>query len=596
MIYLDQALEMLNQGKLPYSPANAAKVRGSVNKCAKLIGYNCPLSRIPSDPKLFEERWRFYKENKIAPEGFTFFGSFETWYSNVKSLMDHVSGERKKRDQLRKRIDDWTIVEEKVSDLIRPFKAGLGIRQEDLLSIKCLRNIAREHDCQPSRLTPAELQTWLKNLPSGQKKSVRKAAKLLDHLHSIEHDIPDEILPAKIGIIAPVTKRRVTPIWPAKIAQAIAEMKEDKRTGKLHLSECKYLKDRSELRDRYKTSCKETTIRSYGISIDWFFSCMVELGRLDLETDPDPVTFANYDDIFEAFETEVSGGFYWQKLARTTIRKNAKATFDFLSRYNPALKYEQKGFFQNRFFQNWETMTEDNQKFCRELIESDEKKLTFFSLARLCYEQAVPLVENYDSLPYNMKPQAVDWALGTALAAVLTFLPLRADTAIQLTCEGPDAHVFFPAKSNHIHFAIPPTIVKNNNKIVGKIKQRGQTDPRKILEWWLRSGRPLLMERLKSPDQTLLFGGAGYDRIKKAWRFSTASVGLYMCLQQVRHSIASILWNEPNFDLKAIATLLGDTETTVAKTYAFLDKKVQFERAQTGMDDVNAALEKRHTL
>ena len=56
---LQQAVEILDAGELPYSPANAAKVRGSARKCAKLAGYNCDLSRIPVDPNAFVARWRF---------------------------------------------------------------------------------------------------------------------------------------------------------------------------------------------------------------------------------------------------------------------------------------------------------------------------------------------------------------------------------------------------------------------------------------------------------------------------------------------------------------------------------------------------------
>lgn len=65
-----------------------------------------------------------------------------------------------------------------------------------------------------------------------------------------------------------------------------------------------------------------------------------------------------------------------------------------------------------------------------------------------------------------------------------------------------------------------------------------------------------------------------------------------MTLHQVRHAIASILWNEPGTELNVIAALLGDQPATVARKYAFFDDETHIERGMAGMSEVNAALEK----
>jgi hypothetical protein len=320
---------------------------------------------------------------------------------------------------------------------------------------------------------------------------------------------------------------------------------------------------------------------------------MVELDLLDLSEDPDPASFATMGHILAAFEAEVAGDYYWKPLAKTTVRKNLQGTFRFLRRFNSDLKNEQKEFFHGAYFENWDKMTPDNQAFCKRLVKSDYRKAKFFSLARLFHEKAAPMIASYDDLPHNQKAQAANWALAAAAAAVLTFLPVRADTAIQLTMEGPNAHVTLPPASKLVTFALPRTIIKNKKPIPADISRRGKVDPRAILEWWLKTARPVLMDRLQNPDPTLLLGGAGYARLNKAWRFATASVDFYMNLHQVRHAIASILWNEPGADINVIASLLGDHPETVARVYAFLDVAAQVQRGMDGMAAVNAELERK---
>lgn len=586
---LQQAVEILDAGELPYSPANAAKVRGSARKCAKLAGYNCDLSRIPVDPNAFVERWRRNMQNKDAPEEFKTFKQFAAWHSNVKSLMDHVSGERRERDLLRDVEDDWSQLLGATSQFIRRTRKGTGIQQNDFVSVTVLRNFARENNRQPRQLTAGLVHSWMQSeaANASQRSAMRKATKIINKLQELDHGLPEGLLPGKIEDIPMVTARRVTPKLPPKLEHAISDMEAELREGEPYAGLLKNMR---------KDPRSEGTVKNAREAAQWFYSCMAELDLLDLSEDPDPVTFATMGHILAAFEAEVAGDFYWKPLAKTTVRKNLEGTFRFLRRFNPDLKSEQKEFFQGKYFENWDNMTADNQAFCKRLMKSDHRKAKFFSLARLFHEKAAPMIASYDDLPHNQKAQAANWALAAAAASVLTFLPVRADTAIQLTVEGPNAHVTLPAKSKLVKFALPPEIIKNKNSITAEISRRGKVDPRAILEWWLKIARPVLMDRLQNPDPTLLLGGAGYARLNKAWRFATASVDFYMNLHQVRHAIASILWNEPGADINVIASLLGDHPETVARVYAFLDVAAQVQRAMDGMDNVNAALEKKVRL
>ena len=582
-INLQQAVETLDAGELPYTPANARKIRGSARKCARIPGYNCDLSRIPVDPDAFVSRWSQHMRNKDAPEGFETFGRFSTWHSNVKSLMEHVSGKRREQETLRDADDDWSRLVGTTAGLIRQTRKGTGLQQEHLIAVTVLRNVAREHGKQPNRLTSGIIHGWMKEASQSQKAAMRGAVSTLNKLHALSDQLDANLLPAPIGNIPMVTDRRITPKLPPNIAQAISDCEEDLRNGEAYGGLLEGLR---------KPGRSEGTVKNARESAQWYFSCLAELDLLDLSDDPDPADFATLSSIQAAYDTEVAGDFYWKPLAKTTVRKNLEGTFRFLRRFNPDLKFAQRAFFEGAYFQDWDDMTEANQDFCRRLVKSDAKKLKFFSLARLFHEKAAPMIARYDDLPHNQQAQAVNWALAAAAASVLTFLPLRADTLVNLSVEGGDAHVFLPHGKKSIEFAIPPELVKNNRRIKTSIERRGKTDPRAILDWWLDEARPVLMARLQNPDPTLLLGGAGYARLNKAWRFATASVDLYMTLHQVRHAIASILWNEPGTELNVIAALLGDKPETVARKYAFFDDETHIERGMTGMSEVNAALEK----
>lgn len=580
---MQYAVEILDAGELPFSPANAKKIRGSARKCARLPAYNCDLSRIPVDAKAFVSRWSRHMSDKDAPEGFETFKQFSTWHSNVKSLMEHASGERRQRDILRGIEDDWSRMIDTTADLIRRTHRGTGLQQNDLIAVTVLRNVAREHGKQPQQLTSGMIHGWMKKSSQSQKAAMRSAASTLNKLQKLKDQLDESLLPPPIAEIPMVTDRRITPKLPETIAHDISECEDDLRRGEAYGGLLEGLR---------KPGRSEGTVKNAREAANWFFSCMSELDLLDLSSNPDTESFATLSCIQAAYDAEVAGDFYWKPLAKTTVRKNLEGAFRFLRRFNPDLKMAQRAFFEGAYFQDWDDMTEANQDFCRRLVKSDAKKLKFFSLARLFHQKAAPMIDRYDDLPHNQQAQAVNWALAAAAASVLTFLPLRADTLVNLSVEGGDAHVFLPHGKKSVGFAIPPDLVKNNRRIKTTIQRRGTTDPRLVLDWWLEDARPILMARLQNPDQALLLGGAGYARLNKAWRFSTASVDLYMTLHQVRHAIASILWNEPGTELNVIAALLGDQPATVARKYAFFDDESHIERGMAGMSEVNAALEK----
>lgn len=579
---LDHAIAQLEAGTYPYSEANAKKVRGSARKCAKLPAYNCPLEMIPVDVTSFLKKFAKNVANKDAPDGFKTFSQFKTWHSNVKSLMEHASGDKREKALLRQSQDDWTRLIAVTTELIRRGRNGVGIDSNQVIALNVLAGIARQNAVQPSQLTQDILHGFMNaSVAQSQKTAIRRAARLIDRMNGLLTGGDRAILPGLIGEIPTATKRRITPELPAAVVQEIDDYKVSLQVGQSY---------GGLLSGRLRPGLEESTIKSHVENLRWYFSCLLELGFLSEEGELSIEELTTAEKLLAVFDAEVSGHFYWTPLSDRTIRKNMQSAFQFARQFHPDLSELQKEVFKSEVFQDCDVMTKPNQEFCRKLVGSTARTKKFLNLAQEFHSEAKPLIECFDQLAEGEKTKAVKFAMASAMAAILTFLPLRADTLIKLTCTGADANVMLPTGARTVRLNIEKGLMKNNKPLVGPLAARGTVDPRAILEWWLSEARVRLMHRIQFPDPARLLGGASYVYASDAWQYATGSVGMYMKLHQVRHAIASILINQPGSDINVIAALLNNSPATVARAYAFFDQSAAIERGQNGLADVNAAL------
>jgi len=581
---LAEAVYNLNAGAYPYSAANGKKIRGSANKCPRIPAYNCPIEMIPVDVDAFVRKWAKNVANKDTPEGFDNFKKFKTWHSNVKSLMGHASGRYAEAKRMRGQDDEWKHLFEKVEALIAPAGKGCGIQSPDLISLKVLQSVARENGIQPRALTSDQLTMWMHDLQDvGRRNALRKGALVLDKLHVFSDRIDPDLLPARIGELPRVSHGRQTPVFPSSVTEAVTAYLDELAVG---------MKYKSLASNHSRKPLAPRTITSIKEQLAWYFTCLIELGRLDPEGQPDVSELMVLENILAAFDAETAGEFYWKPLAARTNRKNMGAVFRFARLFHPDLFTVQTEFFKGSYFAGWDTMTEENQNFCRRLVRSKPRMHKFLNLPGKLFEQSVDLIERFDSLTEGQKTNALKLAVATAAAAILMFLPLRANTLVNLSVTGTDANIFLPQNSKDVHLSIPKKMMKNQKSLVAEFGRRGKVDPRKILEWWMRKARPLVMKQIQTPDPTMLLGGAKYHYLAAGWRYATADQDIYMTLHQVRHGIASILINEPGADVDVIAAILNNSPGTVLKTYAFFDAEKGVQRGMEGLKDVNAALEK----
>ncbi len=145
MMTLAEAVQNLDAGAYPFSEANSKKIRGSANKCVRIPAYNCPLEMIPVDVDAFVRKWAKNVANKDMPEGFKKFAQFQTWHSNVKTLMNHASGRHAEAQRMRGRDDEWKHLLAQAKAMVASIGKGCGVQSTDLISFTVLQSVARQH-------------------------------------------------------------------------------------------------------------------------------------------------------------------------------------------------------------------------------------------------------------------------------------------------------------------------------------------------------------------------------------------------------------------------------------------------------------------
>ncbi|MGM0584272.1 MAG: hypothetical protein ACQEUZ_06445 [Pseudomonadota bacterium] len=570
---LAHAIRLAEAQMLPYSPANLKKVLGSARKCPKLPRYNAPAERIPADPVTFEASWGPFKKRRETPEGFPSFSAFKTWFSNVKSLLEHASGKATEKAALRLAEDDWKALEEQAASRVAP--------EQRLIPFRVLRDASREAGLQPRDLDAAALHDLISAATPPRKTPLRRAAALLDDLHEIPEVSDSGLLPAVIGKIPATSSRRRSQEMASTFAAELDAWLEDARLGPVSDG---YLSIRGQ-------PLSPKTIRRRRDGIAWLYACLVEEGLLDPERDPHPRAFTDPKMLLRILEAESNGLHPWQRLRPSSVKGHLEAALLFLSRYDPDILGRRATLFRHAYLSGAGQMTPEHEAWCRALVNSSERTRAFLDLAPTLHARSAPLIADYKALDEGARAAAVKLAFGAAAAAILTSLPLRAGTLLSLTLEGEDAMVAFPRNSRGVSLAIPGSVVKNNTPLNVTLQRRGRMNPRATLQWFIHQGpRDLLMRRIKRPDSRLLFGGAEYHYLHLAWTYATAEGGFYMTPHLVRHGIASLLCNEEDPDFDLVAALLGNTEETTRRNYAFFDKAQAVERGQRKLRDVSRAL------
>lgn len=538
----------------PFTPAFQKKVLGSVRKMVRLPHYGVPLDQIPADLQAFDKVWGRGPVRGL-PGGFKSKGSFTDWRSQVRSALtkalEVVPAVRDVQIE-----DDWALL---TDDLLKA-----GVSPKKLIPVSVLANAARDASIVPVMVS----REWLQKLvdasdTAGRYRAIQAAVKLIGKYRGATSVAVSPVFDMDIHKSRAHCVR--APLPPALSAEV-----EKWRTQRVRMGE-----PRGHLKKPVNT-CSSERADQIVRGITYVYTAMLE-AEMVLPEDTCTSHDLKRPELLDAvIEQELTGGYPWKQLQPTTL-------FEYLNNWKLFIKgcgHDTTQLTETvrdyLAFNDVKSMAAGRRSWCEDFLFDHHKKSAFLSLPGRLFQEAQQAMEGYETASHHKQQSAIALGLAACAAAIWTSLPLRISTLLNLSYGGPEADVQIHGARRGLVLTTPPNIVKNgysHRRIILTPKQGG--DPRKIVEWFVKTVRPHLLKGHIAPHKRqnkLLFGGVTYARLSGIWRQVTLEAGVPMTPHQVRHALATLMANEKNADYSIIAALLGDTEATIRKNYVFVNQ------------------------
>lgn len=528
------------------------KILGSIRKLIKLPGCSASLSDIPADLEAFDRRWGTGKVQRL-PSGFTSHDQYKRWRSEVRAALRKFLGIRAPSRQPEPN-DEWATLR---SDL------AAVVPSQRVIGLDSLIRAARERGVQPKDMTWNLLMELVSGTrPSGLARAIKAAWKDLEQHASIIR-CP---LPAALPF-PPIHRAQghaVRVPYPPELAAMVQAWGDEKAKG-----------ERRGHRQKSRKSIKPVTRKFHEGGISYIYTALVQLGHVDPMQETDLDVLSTLDWLEEVIGAELDGDFPWQRLAPTTLFAYLSSWTLFLKKYKIDVDPHREMINDWDAFTNIKAMSAQRRQWCNDFLRDAKQQTAFFSLPATLHAHAAPMIQDFRRLKAIRRDQAIMLAMVASAAAIWTSLPLRIRTVVNLSVEGSTPDIVLQAHKTDLVLTTPVDAVKNgyqHERISLTPKHGGH--PRRIVDWFIREVRPLLMAGMRpsSRKPDLLFCGVDEARLRRAWSRASQLVGLSMTPHQVRHAIATVLANEDRPDYEMIAALLGDTVATVRKNYVFVDQ------------------------
>ena len=550
----------------PYAPAALRRVLGSVRRLPRIPHYGVPLEQIELSIKAFDDRWGHGPVIRLPAE-FDSPSQFQDWRSQVRSAIRRFLGEERTRPQLSN--DEWTALTASLETA--------GVKGQGLICIGALANLARRHSLQPSAITSEWLQRQIDaEHGRGLRRAVQAAVRLLQRHHT---DLPAE-LRQMARLAVPLRQRRSVsylPLPPTLARAAETWFVQRTRGGARG--------HRAKRRGQVSPARAQASLSG----LRYVYAAMVAADLIDRDSDPAVADLVDPGDLELIIERELEGQFPWSQLARTTLNEYLSCWTQFVKSQgldHVALREVIKDF---EAFRNVKFMSKDRRDWCQAFMASPSRQRALLTLPAQLYRQARHEIASYGSASEYQREVAIAHAIAACAAAIWTSLPLRIGTMVALTYGGDTADVSLDPR-RRLTVSTRAATVKNSythERLVLNPKAGG--DPGEIVAWFCEVVRPLLLARhivQLQRDESLLFCGISDARLREIWQRATLEHGVPMSPHQLRHALATLLANEPNADYAVIAALLGDTENTVRRNYAFIDSSRRHAQGQQMLADL----------
>lgn len=587
-MYISDVITMAESGGLDYSDASLRKVLGSLRRTPAI--YDTPTQHIPADLSLFDGRWGRGRVTTFPIAHFDGVEQFRDWRSNVRGAIAQATGAKAAGAARRASVDGWT-------DLFVVFDANSG-RQKDRKGRKLKRfdpklRVGLERVADFSRregLQPWDLNTVVlvrlsdtHAITPAQKDMVRRTAGTFDKLRAVPAALP-LLPPAPVG---PLPKRR--------------RAGEVRRVGlaPVFLSEyatwrAAYQRGTASPLSGSVTGRSDSYMAQFDAALFWLTDAIAALKLADLATltgltaiaRPDWVAaaakavLADYDEDGEPMDDDVPPRLSLRSLKSYLTR--LRLLFEDLDCLVAADGVAKQ--LKDPVLKSLNCMTDDNIAFCKSIMRSPSRQVTFFEMPWTLQAKAKALLERWDTLTPSERHAAI--RAGTCAVAMLILTrvaPIRIGNLAAIPYEGKKRWLFKPSAGKLAELLIPARHTKNKREIRASLRDAGRRDSWALVQWYLDEIRPRMVEGARGKRKLVggdaLFpgeatSGAITTSTLRSWlAIETAAAGLPMRPHQARHIIASIMINAHPEKIAAIAALLGDTVRTVETIYAWLDRE-----------------------
>jgi hypothetical protein len=571
-----------------WSKSRRLKIRGSVNKALQV--YNAldiatAEELILCDPDEPKRIYAGIRHTGRIPKGCGFKSllSVKTWASNLSSFFDIVSGRRAMVNAFANLDDDWTAL---IDHIVGRVEGPVLLNTYERLPLNILARECRLRGLSLRSLSSLQIEGFARDLLPGVKDAVRRGARCLDALR-LDDRVPDCLLPiAPIGPLPALTSsnKRVTPPMHPDLEKILDDYLGQRRRGKATLEYG------TETRTIERDAISDHRVKNISNAVRWYWHGAVVLGLVAPDKPFNLETFMRPEVLADVVAVCAEGGF--GPVCQPDVRRAyAKMVIQFLSDLRPEYGAQcQPLLFKAKSLRRRTEHESANAAFKREtclrFIKDQTFQRQFFSMPKVFFDEAKPLIERFDALKNSDEPglnktqhRALDLALMAMHTIIATRFPLRLATRQKLRSGGASPHLVLTERgkgNNELSILVPGHIVKNGFFVDGVPLRKTKTmDPWKISRWYLKKAHPLILKykpthaRYRQPNA--LFCGLHVETLRRIWRTYTSEIGLNVTPHMCRHIVASHLYAN-GVPVCQIAVLLGDKEKTVRNAYMFVDR------------------------
>jgi hypothetical protein len=569
---LQDVRDAARAGDLGYTAGYVKKVSGSFGKASRLMYGGRPLKEVRADLDAFDAHW-FWRKGQPLPGRFRDAAHFERVRSQIRGALSRFLGETARRAMLREADDDWRLVIDRLEVAVKDPSSPLC--GKSLIPLTTLARIARDDHLQPRALTSAWLERKSNAIQNaGTRDSLRSAARLLDLSRYCQGLGIGHVLPTASLDIAPPGRRNRKNIVVPTYEDAMAQWKRHRVVGRT-----------SWLSGLPIDPVSDSTADKDLAAIRWYITCAAELGLVDPDNPPPIEQLADIEIIKACAIAEVQRKRRWRPLKPSALHGHLRRLLPFLRSMDPEIDEIREDLLDDPYFAGIQNMTPQIKSFCIDFISDEQKQVRLFTLPIILQERAKAMLSRWNTLTREEQFAALGIAIAATEAAIITFIPFRAENIDQLTIYGNNPHVQRPSgkKRNIIDIYLPAFFVKNDVPISATIESCSYCNSRSILDWFIDDVRKKIPEMFPSAplDADRLFYGLGYFRLHRYWSRATALAGIPMTQHRVRHAIASFILMEQDGQMSYVAAILCITEEVAKKRYGFIDKARRLQQAHT---------------